>query len=957
MKKKNSMLSFDQDELLNNLPDAVLEIDLDTRDIIKMNRMAHILFGFDRSDLEKGLNATKVLNDSEYERLANYLKAFAQESYQNKTAYKRSGRYETYDVRMLKKDKSEFIAEAQGLFILDDSNIPTGLRAILRDVTKFRNLEISQRRRGNILNAINYTTKLFLNYLAWDKYIEEVLSRIGKAAEVSRAYIFTNDHSVDGEVLTSEQFEWVNAGIESQIRNPDFQNIPLKKNGLAQLIKKLGKGEIVAKLIKDFPEYEQLNFGPQKVLSILLVPIFVDGEWWGQIGFDDCVEDRIWSGTTIKALQTAAEMIGATLVRKKAEEELDREREKYRTILDTIEEGYFELDLAGNFVFVNDSICRLSGYQMDELLGLNNRDYTTPETAARMYKEFSDLYNSGGTKEIADYEIIKKDGSIATLELSTILKFAADGKPIGFRGVTRDVTLQRRARQLLQESEQRFQNLYNQAPDMYFSLNPAGIIISVNQFGADYLGYSKEELIGKPVEMIIHPYELPTIQARVAEIFTNKIINSDLELRKIRKNGSVIHVHERSQLILDDENNPVELRLICRDITENKLAQEQRELALEQAQRSDKVKSLFLANMSHEIRTPLNSILGFSDLIEERLKSFAKDDEQLFFKIIRRSGKRLMRTIHEILDISEIEAGAFNIEFENVNLNKIVKNICEELLPEAKEKYLDLFYINPEAPIFIVANDYCVSQALMNIIDNAIKYTPNGKIEIRIEQKQNKVHLITKDTGIGISPEYLKHIYETFSQESSGYTKNYQGVGLGLSLTKRYLDLIKARIDITSEKGSGSEIALIFDAIDQKQVDSKIEDDEPEALPSTAKITDMKVLVVEDDVYSQHLIKYQLNVVKNLRISSTLESAIEMINDSKPDIIFLDLSLNEDISGLELVRYLRQRKEYSAIPVIALTAHVFISDRLEAIQAGCTDYLTKPVKRKILIEKMIEHCG
>ena len=233
------MLSFDQDELLNNLPDAVLEIDLDTRDIIKMNRMAHILFGFDRSDLEKGLNATKVLNDSEYERLANYLKAFAQESYQNKTAYKRSGRYETYDVRMLKKDKSEFIAEAQGLFILDDSNIPTGLRAILRDVTKFRNLEISQRRRGNILNAINYTTKLFLNYLAWDKYIEEVLSRIGKAAEVSRAYIFTNDHSVDGEVLTSEQFEWVNAGIESQIRNPDFQNIPLKKNGLAQLIKKL----------------------------------------------------------------------------------------------------------------------------------------------------------------------------------------------------------------------------------------------------------------------------------------------------------------------------------------------------------------------------------------------------------------------------------------------------------------------------------------------------------------------------------------------------------------------------------------------------------------------------------------------------------------------------------------------------------------------------------------------
>ncbi len=722
-------------------------------------------------------------------------------------------------------------------------------------------------------------------------------------------------------------------------------------------IKELASNKIITGLISDIPKNEQKILQEKDVKSILIVPIFCAGAWWGYIGFNDCVTDRIWSEITIKALHTSADMIGAALARNQTELELLENREKYRSILDNIEEGYFELNLAGDLVFCNESMCRIVGYDYDEIIGLNNRDYTTPEVAAQMYHEFNEIYQTGNPKEIIDYEIITKSGEVAILELSAILDRDRNGHPIGFRGVARDVTERKRATQLIRESEQRYNNLYNEAPDMYFSVDPDGTIISVNQYGADYLGYSKQDLIGQPVWIVVHPDDLESVQSQVTRILNERVLSSELEFRKVRKNGSELFVQERSRLIVDNQNNPVELRLICRDISDRKQAEQERQQALKKAQQSDQVKTLFLANMSHEIRTPLNSILGFSDLIEERMSKVISDKEKTFFEIIKRSGKRLLRTIHEILDISEIEAGTYKIENKQVNLNKIIENVRQEMLPDAVDKHLNIIFEYPDDSILIVSNEYCVSQAVMNILDNAIKYTSAGQIIVNLKQLDKSTELIIEDSGIGISPEYMDRIYDKFSQESSGYSKNYQGVGLGLSLTKRYLDMVGAKITIISGKGAGTKVIVTFPTdklIDDIQQSEKI--DPIPAETSSADIEKLKILVIEDDVNSQRLIKYQLSVIKDIRMTETVKAAKIMIDEAIPDLILLDLSLNDQESGLDLVRYLRKSPKLKEIPTIALTAHAFVSDRQKAITAGCTDYLPKPVKKHILLEKIRKYC-
>ena len=574
-----------------------------------------------------------------------------------------------------------------------------------------------------------------------------------------------------------------------------------------------------------------------------------------------------------------------------------------------------------------------------------------------MYQEFNEIYRTRRPKEITDYEIIKKNGEPAILELSAVLDLDQNDEPIGFRGVARDVTERKRATQLLRKSEQRYNNLYNEAPDMYFSVDPTGTIISVNQFGADYLGYTKQDLIGQPVWIVVHPDDLESVQAQVASILKERTLSSELEFRKVRKDGSELFVQERSRLIVDDQNNPVELRLICRDISDRKQAEQERQLALKKAQQSDQVKSMFLANMSHEIRTPLNSILGFSDLIEERMRNSCSDEEKTFFEIIKRSGKRLLRTIHEILDISEIEAGTYKIELKQVNLNEIVESVRQEMLPDAVDKRLNIIFDYPDVDILIRSNEYCVSQAMMNILDNAIKYTFVGQIKVNLNQLDKLTELIIEDSGIGISPEYMDRIYDKFSQESSGYTKNYQGVGLGLSLTKRYLDMVGAEINITSGKDTGTKVVVTFPSDKSVEEIHQPEITDPIQIETdSADIENLSILVIEDDINSQRLIKYQLSVIKDIRVTETVEAAKRMIDERAPDIILLDLSLNEQESGLDLVRYLRRSPKLKDIPTIALTAHAFVSDRLKAITAGCSDYLPKPVKKHILLEKIRKYC-
>jgi PAS domain S-box-containing protein len=486
------------ESFIHNLPDALIEADLATRQITYMNGLAGVLFGLKQKDIDRGIHASKLfIKKAEFDRAVEIAKQYALSSYENKTEYVRSRKQDHYYFEMKKGDGSPFAVEAQGAFILDKNNVPAKIRILIREVVGIKHLSESHKRRRNILDAISYGTHLFLEKSSWEYYIAELVNRLGMATEVSRVYVFENHSGPNGELLTSQKYEWVDRGVKAQLDNPDLQNFPLKERGFGRWVNTLEKGEIISGLVKNFPKTEREILKPQEIISILITPIFVSGCWWGFIGFDDCTKERKWSSVIKIALKTAADTIGTTILRKQSEAALEESEKKHRSIIETMEEGYFELDIAGNFTFVNEAICKLTGYSREELLGMNYKEYTSLETAERMYGIYTTIYETGKPAKITDHEIIVKDGSKRFLEMSSSLIRDRSGEPIGFRGLTRDVTERKRSERAIKQSEQSYKALSekltktNTMKELLLDIithdlmNPAGVISGMSEMLED----------------------------------------------------------------------------------------------------------------------------------------------------------------------------------------------------------------------------------------------------------------------------------------------------------------------------------------------------------------------------------------------------------------------------------------------------------------------------------------
>ena len=393
--------------------------------------------------------------------------------------------------------------------------------------------------------------------------------------------------------------------------------------------------------------------------------------------------------------------------RRQAQAALQQSEEKYRNILESIQEGYFEVDLVGNLTFFNEALHRISGYSREEMLGMNNREYTTPETAHKMYKIFGEIYRTGKPAKVIDYEIILKDGSRRVFELSASLKRDIKGKPTGYRGVVRDMT----------------------------------------------------------------------------------------------------------------ERNQYELQL---------------KRTKEEAEAANRAKSEFLANMSHELRTPLNAIIGFTELVVDRSFGDINDVQEEYLNDVLQSSRHLLALINDILDLSKIEAGKLELKPSNVNLEILLKNSLVMVKEKAMKHGLKLSTKIKKGQNTIHADERKLKQVIYNLISNAVKFTPDGGSiivsacslnlperrmptqdgrEITLpapndhEQtnKANFVEVSIKDTGIGISQENLDRIFKSFEQIDGSYNRKYQGTGLGLSLSRDFVELHGGRIWAESEgedKGS-----------------------------------------------------------------------------------------------------------------------------------------------------------
>lgn len=375
-----------------------------------------------------------------------------------------------------------------------------------------------------------------------------------------------------------------------------------------------------------------------------------------------------------------------------------------------------------------------------------------------------------------------------------------------------EISEQEYAKRILRKSEEQFKLLFENAPIGMVIISSEGRIMSINKSFCDTLDYTTDELLGVPIKYLFEKDEIPffiTKNSKNESVIRISDINAEKKL--IKKDGKEINVIVKSVGVEDDNGDVDHYIMQLLDITAIKKAQQELMKALERAEQSDKLKTAFLAQMSHEIRTPLNVILTSIPLFEDLIPQ-GDDEMKVILDSVKSAGKRLHRTIDMILNMSSVQSGNYKPYYESFSLSDDLKKLTEEFRSLSEDKGLTLNFTNLAGSTFITADRYTVNQIFQNLIGNAIKYTQKGFIDVILrEQPNKKLKVEIRDTGIGMSKEYLQNIFTPFSQENTGHKREYEGNGLGLALVKKYVEINHAEIHVESEKGKGSVFSVVFD--------------------------------------------------------------------------------------------------------------------------------------------------
>ncbi len=412
---------------------------------------------------------------------------------------------------------------------------------------------------------------------------------------------------------------------------------------------------------------------------------------------------------------------------------------------------------------------------------------------------------------------------------------------------------------------------------------------------------------------------------------------------------------EKSEEKLQEHNE--ELQLLNEELSQTneqirKINQELT-LAKEKAEESERLKSAFLANMSHEIRTPLNGILGFADLLQD--PKLTKQEFQQYKNMLEKGSSRMINTINDLVEIARLESGQLSLNKSAVDIHALLNELCEFYAVRAEERGIS-FKLNDfpvkEEGFYIRTDEKKLESILNKLLDNAIKFTFRGRVTMGYEISEKSLRFVVQDTGIGIPPEKQTLIFKRFIQADTSHTRPYEGSGLGLAIAKSYSDLMLGKIEVISEPSKGSTFTLQLPY-------SRVEENSRQVKPTNTSKVDSSpsatakphILIVEDDEASYLMLKIILSR-HNYTISwaKSGEEALRIYR-SEPTIslILMDLKL-PGIDGYEATRLIRSQNP--DVPIIAQSAYALSGDELNALKAGCNDYISKPVHKKVLLQKV-----
>lgn len=621
---------------------------------------------------------------------------------------------------------------------------------------------------------------------------------------------------------------------------------------------------------------------------------------------------------------------------------IERDNALRNAVIDAALDCIIMMDQDGIVVEFNPASEQVFGYSREEAVGATLADLIIPDALKGAHHDGLKHYLSTGEHAVLNKRVevpaTNKTGDDLLVELA-ISPVEFGGKKF-FSAYLRDITETRAAQDKLRASEERFQNLFELSPDAIVVINGKGELLDVNGLACQLAGLTKDEMLKRSAMEFVPPESLATAIAGMASAGEGKTVRVQMDF--IDANKSRVPTELLGRLI--ESADGALYYGVIRDISDRLAREQQLRDSKDAAENANAAKSDFLANMSHEMRTPLNGVIGSLSLVER--DGINQQDSELI-TAAERSAETLLTLIDDLLDLSRIEAGEIDLEYSAFDPTELSDVVTELFGPLAQKKGITLTTDINSSGAAIESDVGKIRQVLINLVGNAIKFTQNGTVAVKIDYSEatERLSLQVTDTGIGISEQDQAVLFDRFKQADSSRSRAHGGAGLGLAICKEISNILDGSISVTSTPGSGStfKFSVPVDSADQ-QIDHK------EDRSTTSGTLSGRILIAEDSETNAMVAKKMLDRL-GLDYEHVLDgaAAVEAALEGNFDVVLMDVSM-PNLDGLEATRILRQRGY--TVPIVAMTAHALKGDRDHAFKIGMSGYITKPVRPKAIRESL-----
>jgi len=625
-------------------------------------------------------------------------------------------------------------------------------------------------------------------------------------------------------------------------------------------------------------------------------------------------------------------------------------QEHLRLLVAGVEDyAIFLLDPGGHVVSWNAGAERIKGYREDEIVGQHfSLFYHPEEVRAGEPQQHLETARKEGHYRGEGWRL-RQDGSRFWASVTISAVYDPPGTIAGFLKITRDLTERREAEETLRESEERFRLLVETVTDYaIFMLDPHGNVASWNRGAERIKGYRRDEIIGRHFSVFYRPEDVQSRHPQHELEIATEVGRFEEEGWRVRKDGTLFWASVIINAVRDEKGTLRGFAKVTRDLTSRRAAEQQgldlvrEQAARTEAEKANQVKDEFLAVLSHELRTPLNAIVGWAHLLRTP-GSLPPEQVTRGLEAIERNATIQTQIVSDVLDISRITSGKVRLSPRRVDAREFVMAAVDTIRPAAEARRIELRSTLPPEPQFVWADPDRLQQVAWNLLSNSVKFTPSGgRVDVTLATSDSRVALTVRDNGLGIRSDFLPHVFESFRQGDSSSSRTHGGLGLGLAIVRRIVELHGGDVRAESEgEGQGTTVTVRLPVL---PVAGGLPAGRAEPPPVAIRLDGISILVVEDHADSRDLLITMLAGVG--AVVSSAGSAAEglaLLQEERPNVLVSDLEMPGE-TGYELIQKVRALPAEAGglTPAIALTAYARADDRMRALAAGFQSHLAKP---------------